>query len=85
MFFHKCDDDCKHKHDYFKWEIDHWKFNECPLKILDYADMYIGICFQMFEAGYLANSGGWMDQSNKFIQAMFFIKNEIDRSKNATK
>ena len=61
------------------WKLGEWEFERCPLKIvtnqsLDYIRAYI-----FFQNGYLPNSGGWLDQSVKFIDAMEVIETEISK------
>ena len=40
--------------------------------------------YEMFKMGFLPNQGGWLNQSNKFIEVMQFINikiNEITKEK----
>lgn len=60
------------------WEIGGYKFQRCPLKILD-RSIYSGIkAYNYFKLGILPNAGGWREQSSKFIDLMGIIERDID-------
>ena len=62
-----------------RWTIGEYSFSRCPLKIVD-TDMYFFIkAYNFMEKGILPRVGGWMDQSNKFIQGMSIVISEVSK------
>ncbi len=60
-----------------RWQIDEYEFNRCPHESID-KDIFIWIrAFNLFKAGILPNTGGWLNQPNKYIEIMNFIENVI--------
>ena len=39
------------------------------------------MAYKMFKNGFLPNSGGWLQQANKFNEVMQFIDNELELHK----
>ena len=59
------------------WKLYDWEFQRCPLKLITpQSAAYLRAC-TFFEKGYLPNAGGWIEQSNKFIEAMEIVEREI--------
>jgi len=82
--FHKCDLECKEYkfRDHpipGRWGLGEMEFNRCPLTYVTENVTGWLIAHSMFQKGLLPNAGGWMQQSNKFIEVMFFLDAEIKR------
>ena len=39
------------------------------------------MAYKMYKSGFLVNGNGWINQSNKYIEIMLFIDNQLDRYK----
>lgn len=63
-----------------KWKIGDYSFNRCPLVIMDKRANWYITAYNFLKDGILPNDGGWLDQPNKFIEAMNFIESEINKS-----
>lgn len=59
------------------WQIGEYKFQRCPVKIVDQSVYELIQAYNFYKSGYLPNTGGWLDQSCKFIGSVQFIENEI--------
>lgn len=84
--FHDCDSDCKEykDKDYFfdKWEINGIKYKRCPLIYVTEDVSFWIKAYQMYKNGYLLNNGGWASHSNKYIEIMIFIDNQMNKYQN---
>jgi len=38
--------------------------------------------YELYKQGVLPNSGGWLDQTDKFVSIMLFIDNKIESYRN---
>lgn len=59
------------------WLIGDYSFNRCPLKVINRQSVSYLEAYKLFKLGYLPNSGGWLQQSKKFLDAMLFIDGEV--------
>ena len=64
-----------------RWSIGDIVLNRCPLKSVDNRIYWYIKAYNFLEKGVLPTSGGWLDQSNKFIEAMNLITNEMEKIK----
>ena len=78
-----CDGDCREFKDkdcpFDKWRIGEWKFRRCPKQ---YVTEDVGLwltAYQMFKSGFLPNKGGWLSQTQKFIEVILFIDIQMKR------
>lgn len=88
--FHECDPECSEYKDRDhpikeRWQINEHKFNRCPLSYVEASDYFWLVAYKMFKNGFLPNVGGWLNQGNKFIEAMIFIDEEVTKAKNEVK
>jgi len=65
------------------WEVNGERFYRCPLKIIpgwiwDYVKAY-----PLYQNGMLPNGTGWLNESDRFLQAMTIIENESAKIANA--
>lgn len=84
--FHDCDEDCKDYKDKDhpipgRWKIDNYEFNRCPKSQIDPRVFLWTRAFTLYGQGILPNSGGWLDQTDKYISIMLFIGSKIDSYK----
>lgn len=75
---HKCDAECEIYKDKDSpipghWQIREWKFQRCPLVYVDESIFWFIRAHGFLQHGILPNEGGWLNQTNKFIQAMSYI------------
>ena len=61
------------------WHLDDWEFQRCPLKVVTQQSAEYIRAYNLFKTGFLPNSGGWMEQSLKFLEAVEIIERELDR------
>lgn len=62
-----------------RWTLYEMSFNRCPLSYLtNQVDRWI-TAYVMFEKGILPQEGGWLSQSNKFIEVIGFISSKINK------
>ena len=66
-----------------RWQINDYKFEVCPLKYIDREIYWYIKGYNFMEKGLLPGTGGWLNQPNKFMEAMVFISKEV--AKNGTK
>ena len=53
----------------------------CPLMLITPLSWEYIKAFSLYEKGYLPNGNCWLDESDKYIQAMIFLSNTFDRVK----
>jgi len=64
-----------------RWQIGDEKFERCPIEYIN-SDIYWYIkAYNFMEKGILPRDGGWMNQSNKFIEGISFITKELNHGK----
>jgi len=59
------------------WEINGQQYRGCPFKIVTRQSANFLRAFQFYRNGYLPNTGGWIDQSAKLIDAFEVIEKEL--------
>jgi hypothetical protein len=77
--FHDCTAECREATDYGfdRWQIGEMKFRKCPrLELTEDVSGWL-YAYRMFKNGFLPNAGGWLEQSNKFIEVMCFIEAKV--------
>jgi hypothetical protein len=78
---HQCDKDCKEYADkdcpYDKWIIGDLKFRRCPLRSITENNSYWIKAYNLYKNGFLPVEGGWLKQTNKFIEVMSFIETTL--------
>ena len=81
----KLDRGCESESKVFgRWQIGGYTFRRCPLKIIDSSYFWYIRAYNFMEKGILPRPGGWLDQSNKFIEVITFIHEKINVSKQTT-
>lgn len=79
---HECDLDCKAYKEKDSpipghWQIQELSFQRCPkTQMTENVDLWIK-AYRLFEIGLLPCGGGWLDQSNKYIEIMDFLSIEF--------
>lgn len=63
------------------WKIGNDEFSRCPRGLVTAQSIEYLNAYLFFEKGFLPNSGGWMNQPLKFIQAMRIIRQEVTKLK----
>lgn len=61
-----------------KWQIGNIRFQRCPKKIIDPEVQVYIIAYNFYKNGILPNSGGWLNQTAKFIEMIGLIEGEIN-------
>ena len=82
--FHECDGECGDYRDKDhpikgRWQIDEWKFSRCPLTYVSSSVYYWIYAYKLFCKGILPTEKGWLNESNKYIEIMTFIDNEVKK------
>ena len=62
-----------------RWQIGENKFSRCPLSIIEQSSYWFIRAYSFSEKGLLPRSGGWLEQTNKFIEAMGIIAVNIEK------
>ncbi len=62
-----------------RWQLDGWKFRRCPRALAGEDVGWLIGAYNYMQLGILPRAGGWVDQSNKFIQAMQITMQEINK------
>lgn len=60
-----------------KWQMGRFKFQRCPLKSIDPSIYEYIRAYNRFEAGFLPNAGGWLEQPAKFNDVIDIIGQEL--------
>lgn len=81
---HECTADCEAYKDQDhpipgRWQIGKWKFQRCPSRLMDQGIVWFTRSYMFMQKGILPDTGGWMDQTNKFIEVMQFIQGELNK------
>jgi len=61
------------------WEIDGQEYRGCPFKIVTRQSADFIRAFNFYERGYLPNTGGWLDQPAKLLDAFEVIARELKK------
>ena len=59
------------------WELYGEQYRGCPFKIVTRQSANFLRAFQFYKQGYLPNSGSWVDQSAKMLDAFEVIEKEL--------
>lgn len=62
-----------------KWQIGEVSLQRCPLKAVDRRVFIYIKAYNFLQHGILPNTGGWLNQPAKFIEAMELIDYEISK------
>ena len=84
--FHQCDEECIEFSDKDhpipgRWTIDGRKFSRCPKVGIDINVYAWTRAYSLYKNSVLPNSGGWLDQAEKFISIMLFIDAKVESHK----
>jgi hypothetical protein len=60
-----------------RWQLDEYRFQRCPKKEVSADIQLFIVAYNFFKQGVLPNTGGWLDQSHKYLQAVQFIDAEV--------
>ena len=60
-----------------RWKVGTEEYNKCPVKLVNISSNWLIKAYNFMEKGILPRSGGWLDQSNKFVSAMSIISSEV--------
>jgi len=60
-------------------EIEGIKVDRCPVKMITAQSMAYIEAYYQYKNGYLPNSGGWLDQPIKFLEAMKIIEEAVEK------
>jgi len=79
----KCSDTQKVEHGYCedsptpkKWQVKEWTFQRCPLTVVTQQSIDYLNAYPLFKIGVLPNGKGWLNETEKFLQAMRVIEKE---------
>ena len=61
-----------------RWQIKDYKFKRCPVKLITSGSRWCINAYTFFDKGFLPNSKGWLEHSNKFIEMISIVRNEIN-------
>ena len=59
------------------WEINGEEYRGCPFKIVTRQSANFIRAFNFYRLGYLPNTGGWIEQSAKLLDAFEVIEKEL--------
>lgn len=65
-----------------RWEISNYKFSRCPLKEITQDGLEYLEAYRFYKNGILPIDGGWLDQSQCFVDAMGIIDIEVAKVEN---
>jgi len=51
----------------------------CPLSLISQLSYDYIKAYSFYEKGFMPNGGGWVEESNRYIQAMMIISNEYNK------
>jgi len=63
-----------------RWEIEGTKYQRCPISLIDNNTYWYMKAHHFMKQGMLPKNVGWMNHSNKFIEAMTFISREVSKN-----
>lgn len=64
-----------------RWQIGDFVLERCPLSMISQESCWYIRAYNFMEKGVMPISGGWMEQSNKFVEGMSLIMCEKQRKK----
>ena len=82
-----CDDKLKEERGHYKEGIIPYIINKervfrCPLMMITPLSYEYIKAFSFYEKGCFPNGVGWLNESNRYIQAMLILENEFNRIQN---
>jgi len=63
------------------WELNGERYKGCPFKIVTKKSANFLRAFNFYKQGYLPNSGAWLEQSAKMLDAFEVIERELQTIK----
>jgi hypothetical protein len=64
-----------------KWKLGDYSFNRCPSSISTVSSKEYINAYSLWKENKLPNGKGWINESHKFIEAMFIINNQVSEIK----
>lgn len=64
------------------WEVDGERFYRCPLKLVPNWVWDFTKAYTLYKNGILPHANGWLNESDRFLQGMAIIENEIVKIEN---
>ena len=61
------------------WELNGEEYQGCPFKVVTRESADFIRAFNFYELGYLPNTGGWLDQPAKMLDAFEVITKELKK------
>jgi len=65
-----------------KWKIAEQTFNRCPVKLSSDDSKMCLVAYRLWKENKLPNGNGWINETNKFIESMFVIDEQLTEMKN---
>jgi len=62
-----------------RWKIREWIWQRCPIKLITEQTHQLVWAYRLFQLGKTPYGRGWLQESNKFMEAMRVIDQEIQR------
>ena len=82
----KCNQHQREDHGYEKdspipkrWSVGEYSFQRCPLRVVTKQSKEYIEAYKLFKMGYLPRGGGWIHESQKFLDAMNVIETEVHK------
>ncbi len=57
----------------YRWQIGPYKLKRCPVRVVDHKIFLYFKAYNFFVKGFLPVDGGWIKQTNKYIEAINYI------------
>lgn len=85
----KCDDTLKKERGHYEkgiipFLIDGKRVFQCPLTLIAPLSYEYIKAFSFYEKQFLPNGQGWINESNKYLQAMMLIESTLSKLNNST-
>jgi len=84
---HTCDDEMRRQRGHDRegivpFLVDKKRIFRCPLTQITAQSYEFIKAYSFYEKGFLPNAGGWLDQSNKFVQGILVLDNTFNKIRN---
>lgn len=60
-----------------RWQIGDWYFNRCPVTMVTQQSKEFLRAYAMYKQGFLPNGRGYLYETQKYLDAMTIIENEV--------
>ena len=68
-----------------RWEIGEYKLKRCPIKEITQEGLEYLEAYRFYKQGQLPMQGGWLDQTNTFVEMVGILDKEITKIEKETR